>query len=82
MYGDSEGYGDRDRDRDRDRAPVEKPVKVGDKVTVEITDVARKGDGIARVNGFVIFVPGASKGDNIEVEITELRNRFAIGKRV
>jgi predicted RNA-binding protein with TRAM domain len=80
MYGDSEGYGD--RDRDRDRAPIEKPVKVGDKVTVEITDVARKGDGIARVNGFVIFVPGANKGDNIEVEITELKNRFAIGKRV
>ena len=58
----------------------EKPVKVGDKVTVEIQDVARKGDGIARVNGFVIFVPGANKGDTVEVEITEVRSRFAIAK--
>ena len=59
-----------------------KPVKVGDEVDVEIEAIATKGDGIAKKDGFVIFVPGASQGEKLKVKIKELKSTFAIGERV
>lgn len=59
-----------------------KPVKVGDEITVTIEAVASKGDGIAKVNGFVVFVKGAKQGDNLKVKVTEVRPRFAIAEIV
>ncbi len=57
-----------------------KPVKVGDEVEVKIEAVARRGDGIAKKDGFVIFVKGAKEGDTVKVRITDVRPRFAIGE--
>ena len=59
-----------------------KPVKVGDEVDVSIDNVASKGDGIARVDGFVVFVKGAKEGDKLKVRITDVKARFAIGEIV
>jgi predicted RNA-binding protein with TRAM domain len=57
-----------------------KPVKVGDVVDVTIEAVAAKGDGIAKVEGFVIFVRGAQQGQTVKVKITDVKNRFATGE--
>ena len=73
------GGGDR-RDRDFDTGP--KPVKNGDEYDVKIEEVGSKGDGIARVNNFVVFVPGTNKGDNVRIRITEVKGRFAIAEVV
>ena len=54
-----------------------KPVKVGDEVEVKIEAVAKRGDGIAKKDGFVIFVKGAKEGDTVKVRITDVRPRFA-----
>ncbi|MGD0510332.1 MAG: TRAM domain-containing protein [Candidatus Micrarchaeaceae archaeon] len=59
-----------------------KPVKVGDEVEVKIEAVASKGDGIAKKDGFVIFIKGAKEGDTIKVKITDVKARFAIGEMV
>ncbi|MEK6900900.1 MAG: TRAM domain-containing protein, partial [Nanoarchaeota archaeon] len=40
----------------------EPPVQVGETYTVSIDAVGGKGDGIAKVKGFVVFVPGVQKG--------------------
>lgn len=48
------------------------PVKVGDEVDVEIESVGEKGDGIAKIKGFVIFVPNTKKGDRVKVKITRV----------
>jgi predicted RNA-binding protein with TRAM domain len=54
------------------------PVEVGREYLVNITDTGRGGDGIARVNGFVIFVKNAKAGDkNIKIKITSVGSRFA-----
>ncbi len=58
-----------------------KPVKVGDVLEVNIEAVAAKGDGIAKKDGFVIFVPGAKVGENIKVKITDVRMKFAIASK-
>ncbi len=62
--------------------PRDVPVKQGEEYDVEITDVAAKGDGIAKIDNFVIFVAGARKGDNCRVRVTEVRQRFALGEVV
>lgn len=56
-----------------------KPVKVGDEVEVTVEAVASKGDGIAKKDGFVIFVKGTKEGDKVRVRITDVKARFAIG---
>ena len=59
-----------------------KPVKVGDELEVTIVAVASKGDGIAKKEGFVIFVPGTREGDKVKVRITEVRSRSATAEKV
>ncbi|PIN78502.1 deoxyribonuclease, partial [Candidatus Woesearchaeota archaeon CG10_big_fil_rev_8_21_14_0_10_34_8] len=34
------------------------PVQVGEELDVTIEAVGEKGDGVAKKNGFVLFVPG------------------------
>jgi len=63
-----------------DGAP--KPVKVGDEVEVTIEALAAKGDGIAKIDGFVIFIKGAQQGQKMKVKITDVKNRFATGEAV
>lgn len=59
-----------------------KPVKVGDEVDVAIEASASGGDGVAKIDGFVVFVKGAKPGDNLKVRITDVRTRFAISEPV
>ncbi|VVB56676.1 TRAM domain protein [uncultured archaeon] len=57
-----------------------KPVKVGDEIDVTIEATASRGDGIAKKEGFVIFVKGASMGQTVHIKITDVRERFAMGE--
>lgn len=59
-----------------------KPVNVGEEYDVEINEVGSKGDGIARVKNFVVFVNNGKKGEKTKIKIKEVRNRFAIGEKV
>ena len=59
-----------------------KPVKVGEEYDVDIIDVASKGDGIAKIKGLVIFVPGTQKGEKAHIKITSVGKKFAIAERI
>jgi len=59
-----------------------KPVEQGKEYDVSVTEISRKGDGIARVQGFVIFVKGGQVGQNCKVRITQIGNRFATAEIV
>jgi len=48
------------------------PVKAGEIYEVAINAVGEKGDGIARVKGFVLFVAGVKKGDFVKIKITKV----------
>ncbi len=51
------------------------PVKEGDELDVKIEAVGEKGDGIAKKQGFVLFVPNAKTGDEVRIKVTRvLRN--------
>jgi len=59
-----------------------KPVKEGDVIDVTVESVGAKGDGIAKKDGFVIFIPGAQKGETIQAKIVSLKRTFGIGEKV
>jgi len=57
------------------------PVEPGEIRYVEIEDIGKQGDGIARVErGYVIIVPDAEIGERVKVEITEVKSNFAVGQ--
>ena len=49
----------------------------GQHVELDITTVAFGGDGIGRVDNFVVFVPFVMEGERVEVEIVEVKRRYA-----
>jgi predicted RNA-binding protein with TRAM domain len=59
---------------------LDKPVSEGEFTEVEIEDLGSKGDGIARKEGFVIFVPGGEVGETYEIEVTSVGRKFAFGE--
>ena len=58
------------------------PVKVGDEIDVKVEAVGEKGDGIAKVKGFVIFVPNTKQGDEVKVRITKVLRKVAFAEVV
>jgi len=59
------------------------PVEEGEVRYVEIEDLGKQGDGIARVErGYVIIVPGGEVGERVKIEITEVKSNFAVGEIV
>jgi tRNA/tmRNA/rRNA uracil-C5-methylase (TrmA/RlmC/RlmD family) len=48
----------------------------GDKLTVTIGDIAFGGEGVARIDDFVIFVPFVHLGETVEIELIEVKKRF------
>jgi tRNA/tmRNA/rRNA uracil-C5-methylase (TrmA/RlmC/RlmD family) len=52
----------------------------GSRHTVTIKDVGFGGEGVARLDDFVIFVPFVMTGEVVEVEITEVKKKFARAK--
>ncbi|HLC76794.1 MAG TPA: TRAM domain-containing protein [archaeon] len=59
-----------------------KPIKVGEEHDVKITDVGAKGDGITKIENFIVFVAGAKKGEECRIRIKEVASRFAIGEKI
>ncbi len=55
-------------------------MKIGNKYTVIIDDNDSNGNGITRINNFVVFVSYALKNEEIEIEITSINKRFANAK--
>ena len=64
----------------RPRFNVRKPVELDKEYEAKIEDISRRGDGIARIEGFVIFVPNTKQGEHVKFKITRVGNRFAIGE--
>ena len=59
-----------------------KPVEAGKEYEVQISEISRQGDGIARIQGFVIFVKGGKVGEKTKVRINNVGPRFATGEKV
>lgn len=58
------------------------PVNKNDKYIVDIIDNGFSGEGIAKINGFTIFIPDAIKGEKCEILIVKVLTSHAYGKLV
>src|SRR5208283_3504101 len=55
-------------------------LKVGDQISLTIHDLAFGGEGVGRIDEFVVFVPFVIVGETVEAEITEVKKNFARAK--
>jgi len=59
------------------------PVEVGKEYEADITEMSHRGDaGVARIQGFIIFVTGAKVGQKIKFVITKIGRRYATAEIV
>jgi len=58
------------------------PVQIGEEIDVKIEAVGEKGDGIAKKDGFVLFVPGVKEGDEVRIKITKVLRKVGFAEVV
>lgn len=78
-------YNDRPRGGDRrggGMRPSFAPVKVGEELDVKIEAVGEKGDGVAKVKGFVLFVPGVKEGQTVRIKVTRVLSKVGFAEVV
>ena len=56
------------------------PLQMGDVCTGYISSVGEKGDGILRIKGFVVFVPGVNAGDFVKVKFVKVLPTGSFGE--
>lgn len=60
----------------------EKALEEGKVYEVIVQDIGRKGDGIAKVGGFTIFIPGTAKGATVKIEVEKIAGKIAFARVV
>jgi len=58
------------------------PIKEGEEIDVKVVALGEKGDGIAKVKGFIIIVPEAKEGDELRIKVTRVLKKAAFGEIV
>jgi 23S rRNA (uracil1939-C5)-methyltransferase len=62
--------------------PAARGPRRGEQLEVEVDSLAYGGRGVARADGFVVFVAGGLPGDRVRVEVTKAKKRFAEARTV
>ena len=55
-------------------------VTVGQTLELTLDDIAFGGEGVARLEDFVLFVPFTQVGEQIEAQVVEVKKRFGRAK--
>jgi tRNA/tmRNA/rRNA uracil-C5-methylase (TrmA/RlmC/RlmD family) len=55
-------------------------LQIKDRLIIKIESIAFGGEGVGRIDNFVVFVPFAAPDDELEIEITQLKKKFVRGK--
>jgi len=59
-----------------------KTIIPGDEIDVLIQDVGRMGDGLAKVDKYVIYVPGVAKGAKVKIRVEKVSGTTVVGRVV
>jgi 23S rRNA (uracil1939-C5)-methyltransferase len=62
--------------------PAAHAARRGELLEVEIDSLAFGGRGVARADGYVVFVAGGLPGDRVRAEVTKAKRRFAEARTV
>ena len=66
----------------QDRGFRQAPVNVGDELDVKIEAVGEKGDGIAKKEGFVLFVPNTKESQEVKIRVTKVLRKVGFAEVV
>ncbi|OQD59878.1 putative RNA-binding protein [Methanobrevibacter arboriphilus JCM 13429 = DSM 1125] len=58
------------------------PVNVGETYDVKIEDIGRSGDGIAKVDGYILFVPNTKKDQEVKIKVTATKRNLGFAELV
>lgn len=58
------------------------PVEIGKEYEADITEMSPQGEGIARIQGFVILVVNAKAGSHVKIKITRIGGMTATAEIV
>ncbi len=75
-------YGSRSRFRPSKPYIQSFPVKENQELEVVIDDIGSRGDGIAKLQGYLIFVPRGKIGERVKVRIVSVGGKFAVAERM
>jgi predicted RNA-binding protein with TRAM domain len=75
-------YGSQSRFRPSRPFLQTRPVKENQEIEVIIDDIGSRGDGIAKMQGYLIFVPRSKIGERIRVKIRSVGEKFAVAERL
>jgi predicted RNA-binding protein with TRAM domain len=75
-------YGSQSRFRPSRPFFESKPVKENQEIEVVIDDIGSKGDGIAKIQAYMIFVPRGKIGERVKVRIRSVGEKFAVAERI
>jgi predicted RNA-binding protein with TRAM domain len=53
------------------------PVELGEELEVDITEMSPKEEGIAKVQGLVVYIPNAKSGDHVKIKVTRIDGQTA-----
>lgn len=59
---------------------MECPIKKNEEYIVEIIDSGSEGEGIAKIDNFTIFIPGAIIGEKVKIHILKVNSSYAFAK--
>jgi predicted RNA-binding protein with TRAM domain len=57
-------------------------VKENQELEVVIDDIGSRGDGISKIQGFLIFVPRSKIGERVRVKILSVGEKFAVAEKI
>ena len=60
----------------------ESPVRENQELEVVIDDIGSRGDGIAKIESYMIFVPRSKIGERVKVKIVSVGRKFAVAERI
>jgi predicted RNA-binding protein with TRAM domain len=58
------------------------PVKENQELEVVIADIGSRGDGIAKIRSYMIFVPRSKIGERVKVRILSVAEKFAVAEKI
>ncbi len=58
------------------------PLEIGKVYLATIEDSGDNGEGLANLDGYIVFVPDAKPGQNVKIRITKVFGRLAFGETV
>ncbi len=58
------------------------PVKENQEIEVMIDDIGSRGDVIAKIQGYLIFVPRSKTGERVKVRVQSVNEKFAVAERL